>query len=122
MFEQTTDSPRAKSQPAQTRKQLVRRRFGNIPPEVLRPRREMPRMRFPDLSQRTAESAGYVPHSIDFEFLGGSDGLGCLQPVVYYMKVYDDGPVMPRASMVLTEAVRELPSLCRAIRQTSSYP
>lgn len=27
-----------------------------------------------DLSQRTAESAGYVPHSIDFEFLGAPTG------------------------------------------------
>lgn len=248
MFEQMTDPPTAKTQSVETRKQLVMRRFGNIPEGVLRPRQEMPRMRFPDitemyevnhrqllykkldvnrwsgriaeiyrraidemvgvkhyewhhhpemirekarsgdwafygvfldqqlisvvslfihrsmyyiqwvwgcvdpeargtgvwvnigryldrvcrlsgavygrvwcatthdLSQRTAESAGYVPHSIDFEFLGGSDGLGYLQPVVYYMKVYDHGPIMPRASMVMTDSVRELSALCPAVQ------
>lgn len=39
MFEHVTNPPDAKIQPVETRKQVVRKRFGNIPEEVLRPRR-----------------------------------------------------------------------------------
>ena len=68
------------------------------------------------LSQQTVENAGYSPHSIDLEFLGGSDGLGYFQPVVFYIKIYNYNNIMPKDHMVITDRVKELLDKCKAIR------
>ncbi len=61
-----------------------------------------------DLSQKCVESAGYSPHSIDLEILGGSDGKFYFQNVVFYKKVYREDHILSCDNMVLTPRVEKL--------------
>ena len=69
-----------------------------------------------DLSQKTAEKVGYTPHSVDLEYLGGSDGLAYFQPVIFLMKIYDYKNVLPKSCMQLTEKAKKLVDVCDAIK------
>ena len=67
---------------------------------------------FHDLSLKTCEAAGYVPNSVDLELLGGSDGLGYFQPVVFYIKIYKKEHVLKKKDLVLTRRAKEIIEKC----------